>query len=156
MKKASSGRNLDANLETMPIWEMVSLICPLKLYICQDPRIYRAYTAQNTKKKTNFPLVSLSVYPRSRRGAKSIRQGEERWRRPPKTVLEQSYLTKNSSSENRMPRPRQKKTPDRIHPKKLSHIYFMHSVFDGTRYYAGNPGHTRAWPSISKNRGLIM
>ena len=55
MKKASSGRNLDANLETMPIWEMVSLICPLKLYICQDPRIYRAYTAQNTTKKNELP-----------------------------------------------------------------------------------------------------
>ena len=44
MKKASSGRNLDANLE------MLSLIYSFKLYICQDSRIAPAYTAQNTKK----------------------------------------------------------------------------------------------------------
>ena len=49
MKKASSGRirfqfGKDANLE------MLSLIYYFKLYICQDPRTARAYTAQNTQK----------------------------------------------------------------------------------------------------------
>ena len=44
MKKASSGRNLDANLEKL------FLICSFKLYICKDPRIARAYTVQNTSK----------------------------------------------------------------------------------------------------------
>ena len=70
------------------------------------------------KKKAPFSLVSLSVYPRSRRGAERIRQGEGRWSRPPKTALERSYLTGNSSSENRILRPRRKKTPDRIPPSK--------------------------------------
>ena len=31
----------------------------------------------------HFSLVSLSVYPRSRRGAERIRQGEGRWSHPP-------------------------------------------------------------------------
>ena len=39
MKKASSGRNLDSNLEMMPILEMLSLLYSFKLYIRQDPRI---------------------------------------------------------------------------------------------------------------------
>ena len=115
MKTASSGRNLDANLE------MLSLIYSLKLYISQDPRIARAYTAQSTK-KMHFSLVSLSVYPRSRRGAARIRQDEERWSRPSKTALEPSYLTENSSSENRILRPRRNKTPDRIPEKMSDHI----------------------------------
>ena len=113
MKKASSGRNLDANfLEITPInLEMLSLIYSFKLHIWQDSRIARAYTAQNTK-KTHFSLVSLSVYPRSRRGAERIRQGEGRRSRPPKTELERSYLTENSSSENHMLRTRREETPD--------------------------------------------
>ena len=41
----------------------------------------------------NFSLVSLSVYPRSHRGAERIRQGEGRWSFPPKTALERSDLT---------------------------------------------------------------
>ena len=35
-----------------------------------------------------------------------IRQGEGRWSRPPKTALIRSYLTENSSSANRILRPR--------------------------------------------------
>ena len=61
------------------------------------------------KNKAHFSLVSISVYPRSRRGAERIRQGEGRWSRPPKTALERSYLTENSSSENRMLRPKRRK-----------------------------------------------
>ena len=33
----------------------------------------------------NLSLVSLSIHPRSRRGAQRIRKGEGRWSRPPKT-----------------------------------------------------------------------
>ena len=51
---------------------------------------------QNTKKKTHFSLVSLSVYPRSHRGAERIRRGEGRWSRPPKTALKRSDLTEKS------------------------------------------------------------
>ena len=101
---------------------MLSLIYSFKLYICQDPRLARAYTAQ-IQETAHFSLVSLSIYPRSRRRAERIRQGEGRWSRPPKTALEPSYLTENSSSENRILRPRRKITPDRIPPKKNGHIY---------------------------------
>ena len=105
-KKTSSGRNLYANLEMTPIWKCCHLLFVQALqYICQDPRIARAYTAQNTK-KAHFPLVSRSVYPRSRRGAERIRQSEGRWSRPPKTALERSYLAENSSYENRILRGR--------------------------------------------------
>ena len=61
------------------------------------------------KKKTHFSLVSFSVYTRSRRGAERIREGEGRWSRPPKTALERSDLTENSSSENPIPTSRRKK-----------------------------------------------
>ena len=80
-----------------------------------------AYRPKYTN-KTHFSLVSLSVYPRSRRGAERIRQGEGHWSRPPKTALKRSYLTENSSSENHILRPRRKQTPDRI-PEKGVIIY---------------------------------
>ena len=54
------------------------------------------------KKKTHFPLVSLSVYySGSHRGAERIQQGERRRSRPSKTALKQSCLAENSGSENR-------------------------------------------------------
>ena len=40
-----------------------------------------------------FSLVSLSIHPRSRRGAKPIRQGEGRCSRPPEMALERSDFT---------------------------------------------------------------
>ena len=43
-----------------------------------------------------FSLVSLSIHPRSRRGAEGIRQGEGGWSRPPKTALERGDLTDKS------------------------------------------------------------
>ena len=61
MKKATPGKKNtfkfgnDANLE------MLYLIYSFKLYICQDPRIARAYTAQNTKKRTSRLSRSASV-----------------------------------------------------------------------------------------------
>ena len=76
-------------------------------------------------KKGHFLIVSLSIFPRSRRGAERIRQGEGRWSRPPKTKLERSYLTENSSSANRILRPRRKKTHDRIPEKKSDRIYIF-------------------------------
>ena len=106
---------------------MLSIIYSFKLYMCQDPRIARAYTAQNTRNKPHISLVSLSVYPRSCRGAERIRQGEGRLSRPPQTALERSYLTENSSSENRILRPRRKKTlpesPERRMIIPGTHLY---------------------------------
>ena len=51
--------------------EMLSLIYSFKLYICQDPRIARAYTAQNTKKKRTSRLsrsASIRVHVEVRNG----------------------------------------------------------------------------------------
>ena len=72
MKKASSGRNVDrcqfgndANLE------MLSLIYSFMLHVCQDPRIVRAYTAQNAKKKRTSRLsrsASVRVHVDVRNG----------------------------------------------------------------------------------------
>ena len=47
--------------------------------------------------------------------------------RPPETTLERSYLTENSSSENRILRPRRKETPDRIPPKRII-IYEVYTL----------------------------
>ena len=91
MKKASSGINFDINLEMTPIWECCALfIRSSSTYICQDPRIARGRITPKFKNKVHFSLVSLSVYPRSRRGAERIRQGEGRLSRPPETALERS------------------------------------------------------------------
>ena len=58
MKQASSGSNLDANLE------MLSLIYSFKPYICQDPRIARAYTARIQKQSAIVVCLAqrLSVF----------------------------------------------------------------------------------------------
>ena len=72
----------------------------------------------------NFSLVSLGICPRSRRGAERTRQGEGRSSRPPKPALERSYLNENSSSANRILRPRHQKTPDRI-PEKNNHPIYI-------------------------------
>ena len=84
----------------------------------------------------SFSLVSLSIHPCSRRGAERIRQGEGRWSRPLKTALEQSDLTENSSSENRILRPRQKSSWQTPKKRKLSYIY--HDVFLLSNYELQN------------------
>ena len=73
----------------------------------------------------NFSLVTLGIRLRSRRCAERTRQGEGRSSRPPKPALKRSYLTENSSSANRILRPRRKQTPDRIPETKNDYIY-MH------------------------------
>ena len=119
MKKATSGRNLYSNLEIMPIWKC----CPLIFsFICQDPIIARAYTAQNST-KMHFSLVSLGVYPRSRQGAERIRQGEGRWSLPSKTALERSDLTEKSQFRESHTESETKQTPERIPSQKKYHIY---------------------------------
>ena len=75
----------------------------------------------------NFSLVSLGIRPRSRRCAERTRQGEGRWSRPPKAALERSYLTENSTSANRILRPRRKITPDRI-PETKEWLYIYPSI----------------------------
>ena len=95
-----------------------------KLGICQDPRIaLHMRIPPKIQHFAHFSLVSLSPRTRSRPDAERIRQSEGGWSRPPKTALERSYLTENSSSENRILRPRRKKTPDRIAPPKM--IYYI-------------------------------
>ena len=84
----------------------------------------------------NFSLVSLGIRPRSRRCAERTRQGEGRWSHPPKTALERSYLTENSSSANRILRPRRKKTPDRIPETNNDLTYSLYLYSFHSRYTA--------------------
>ena len=115
----------------MPIWKCCSLIYSFKLCICQDPRIARAYTAQNIF-FSHLPLVSLSPHPRSRRGAERIRQGEGRWSRPPKTALERSNLTVKFQFRESHTEAETKKTPDQIPVplKKKNHYICMYAKYD--------------------------
>ena len=90
----------------MPIWkgrQFGNFVPHLFVQALHTPRSKNSSGVYCPKyqKNAHFLLVSLSVYPRSRRGAKRIRQGEGRWSRPPKTALDRIYLTENSSSENR-------------------------------------------------------
>ena len=119
MKKATSGRNLYSNLKMMPIGKC----CPLIFLPYAKIQEYLGRIPPKIQEKPHFSLVSLSVYPRLRRGAERIRQGEGPWSRPPKTAFERIYLTENSSSENRILRRRRKKTLDLISEKKNDHIY---------------------------------
>ena len=75
----------------------------------------------------NFSLVSLGIRPRSRRCAERTRQGEGRWRRPPKPALERIYLTENSSSANRILRPRRKKL---LTESLKSNNHFIYTYID--------------------------
>ena len=100
------GTKYDANLEIMSC----QVVCcqPLHTHVHQDPN--NNWRVPFKIRFARFSLVSLSIHPRSRRGAERIRQGEGRWSRPPKTALERSDFTdKNSSSEHAILRPRQKK-----------------------------------------------
>ena len=87
------------------------------------------------KKNERISLVSLSVYPRSRRGAKRIRQGEGRLSCPPKTALERSYLTDNSSSENRILTGRDgKKLLTESPQNRMIILAYIYSVQDNPPY----------------------
>ena len=87
------------------------------------------YRPKYKKLRTYFSLVSPSPRTRSRPGVKRIRQAEGRLSRPPQTALERSYLTDNSSSENRILRPRRQKTPDRIPEKQNDHIDYQVYIY---------------------------
>ena len=79
----------------------------------------------------NFSLVSLSVYPRSRRGAGRIRQGEGRRSLPPKTALERSDLTEKFQFQKSHTEAETKKTPDQIPvpSKKESFYIYVRSIY---------------------------
>ena len=84
------GTKYDTNLEIMSC----QVLCyqPLHTHVHQDPKnSWRVpFKIQIFER---FSLVSLSIHPRSRRGAERITQGEGRWSHPPKTALERSDLT---------------------------------------------------------------
>ena len=80
----------------------------------------------------NFSLVTLGIRPRSSRCAERTRQGERRWSRPPKTALERSYSTENSSSANRILRPRRKKTKTESLKQENNIIYVYYCSFHYT------------------------
>ena len=62
----------------------------------------------------HFSLVSLSLHPRSRRGAERIRPGEGRWSRPSKMALERSDLTEKSQFRESHTEFETKQIPDQI------------------------------------------
>ena len=93
-----------------------------------------------------FSLVSLSPRTRSRPGAERIWQGGGRLSRPPKTVIE-------FSSENRILRPRRKKSPDRIPKKKNDHIYIF--IVLVRRFCGGRPS-TMAYKDHGPNNKLVL
>ena len=89
---------------------MLSLIYSFKLYICKDPRIARAFTAQNEKKNCAYRLsrsASIRVHVEVWNGygrARGVGAGPRRRR------SNEAILTENSSTANRILRPRHKKT----------------------------------------------
>ena len=148
MKKVWWGRN------KKPIWKLCQLgkkCCAIRCffrsssaYMCQDPRIARAYTAQNTKiyallaclaclAQPTYPIPAGCGTDTARRGGLS---------RPPKTALERSYLAENSSSENRILRPRRKKLLPGSPPQRMiMHIYtytYRYLLRQRTRYLDTN------------------
>ena len=122
MKQVWWGRN------KKPIWKWCQLgkKC-FSIWLFRSSSAYakiKKILGPEIQKLAHFSLVSLSPRTRSRPGAERIRQGEGRLSRPPRTALERSYLTENSSSENRILKPR-RKAPERIPPKKDDHIYIF-------------------------------
>ena len=115
MKKASSGRNLGANLE------MLSLIYSFKRYICQDPRIARALPPEIKKKRTSsFLAQRLSAFA-SRCGTDTAGRGA--LEPPPEDgartkLVDREFQLRESHTEAET-----EKTPDRIPPKKNDQIY---------------------------------
>ena len=65
MKKSVVVTKEEPNLEMMPTWKQMfsHMIFSFKLCICQDPRIGRAYTAQNTKFCALLACLAQPTYP---------------------------------------------------------------------------------------------
>ena len=143
MKKPSSGSNLDANLEMTANLELLLLVYSFKLYICQDPRIGRAYTAQNTKIKRTSRL------PRSAciRVHVEVRNGYGRARgvgaAPRRRALERSSLTEDSSSENCILRPRRKKLRTESPQRQNNHIYIYLCMLYRHVFYPSQTGNRK-------------
>ena len=112
MKRASSGKKFGCQFRN----DAKSLIYSFKLYVCQDPRIARAYTAQSNKKMRTYRLprsASIRVrvevrneYDRARgvgAAPRRRRSNEAIWPRTPVPRIHTEAGTEN--------------TPDRI-PEK--------------------------------------
>ena len=137
-----------------PIWKSFNAkFYFINLSIHQDP-ITNWRLPFKIQNFAHFSLVSLNVYPRSRRGAEGVRQGDGRWSRPPKTTLERSDSTEKFQFRESHTEADTKKTPDQIrvpskkyqiiiyifvytHPQVLK--YFMHVVYEHFEY-------SRYWP----------
>ena len=109
----------DANLEIMSC----QVLCyqPLHTHLHQDPT-NNWRVPFKIHLFARFSLVLLSIHPRYRRGVERIRQGEGRWSRPPKTVLDRSDLNEKFQFRASHTEAETKTTPDRIH-KKILIIY---------------------------------
>ena len=116
MKKASSGRNLGANLE------MLSLIFSFKLYVCQDSRIAPACTAQNTNKSALLACLAQRLFAfTSRCGTDTAGRGA--LEPPPEDGARTKLFDREFQFHESHTEAKTKKTPDRIPEKKNDHIY---------------------------------
>ena len=73
-------------------------------------------------------LVSLSLHPRSSRGAERIRQDKGRWSRPSKTALERSNLTEKFQFQESHAEAETKKTPGQI-PVLSKKNHYIHLTY---------------------------
>ena len=126
-------------------------ICLAKLYfinlsIHQDPK-NNWRVSFKIQKIAHFSLVSLSIHPRSRRGAERTRQGEGCLSRPLKTALERSDSTEKFQFRESHTQAETKKAPDQIPvlsktriivyidtPKPRDFHRFTHTIFIIVRF----------------------
>ena len=100
-RQNSKRKQLTYRLEMMPILEIIQTLQTL-LYYSLQPK-----SQDNLLKKKyfcNFSLVSLSIHPRSRRGAQRMRKDEGGWSRPPKTSTRWSRPLKTFTRWSRPPK----------------------------------------------------
>ena len=90
---------------------MLSVIFSFKLYTCQDPTIARAYTAQNTKKRTSrlSRSASIRIHVKVRNG---FGRARGRGAAPPKRRSNEAIRTRIQSRESHTESARRKRTPD--------------------------------------------
>ena len=109
-----------------PIWKKcLAQFCLINLSMHQDPK-NNWRVPFKTQFFARFTLVSLSIHPRSRRGAERIGQGEGRSSRPSNTALERSNLTGKIQFQESHAETERTKTADQIpvpSKRESSYIY---------------------------------
>ena len=116
MKKASSGQNLDVNFTLLSCFIHSS---SAEVNIHTRAQEYRP----KRRKFGNFSLVSLSRHTPFRLRAERIRQGEGRWSRLLKAVLERSDLTEKFKVQDSRTEAETNKSPSPIPTLSKKYIF---------------------------------